>query len=206
MSRRGPLIAGAVSVVVILLAVMLLILPKMAEVGKAKDQLTRAQNEEQNLQIQLQQLKETQQKAPEIEAELKQLDTAIPSTEDLPGLIRYVADAADSSAVTAMTLSPGSPSADASGKFSVVPVAITVDGSFFSLDEFLLRLESLPREMKVMSVQVSTGESAELALNMNAEVYTTDTSAGAGSEPGHQSGTTAAAPVAPPVATPATGA
>ena len=42
MSRRGPIIAGAIVAVVAVLAVFFLVLPKMNEVTKARDELATA--------------------------------------------------------------------------------------------------------------------------------------------------------------------
>ena len=44
------------------------------------------------------------------------------------------------------------------------------------MQEFLLKLESLPRAMKVTGMQISTGSPPfELSVSLNVEVYTTDT-------------------------------
>jgi hypothetical protein len=64
LNRRGPLIAAAVSGVVVLLAAMLVVLPKMHEVGKAHDDLLSAQSEQGSLETQLKILQDAQAAAP----------------------------------------------------------------------------------------------------------------------------------------------
>jgi hypothetical protein len=61
-----------------------------------------------------------------------------------------------------------------------------VTGGFFAVDEFLFRLETLPRQMKVINLTVGAGPEGlpQLQISMSAEAYTTDTSAGPGSIPG----------------------
>ncbi|HEX7463317.1 MAG TPA: type 4a pilus biogenesis protein PilO [Actinomycetota bacterium] len=188
MTRRGPIIAAAVSVVVVILAVVFLLLPKMNEVKEVKKDVTDAQSVEQSLRAQLTSLQEAQANAPKFNKQIAKIDTQLPPTADLPGLLRMLRGAADSSAVDFFTVSPGTPTLSASGAFSTVPTTITVTGSYFSVEEFLFRLEKLPRVGKVTSIAISSQQSETGALTLStqltAEFYTSDTSAGPGSEPG----------------------
>jgi Tfp pilus assembly protein PilO len=178
-------LVGVITVAVVMIVVLFLILPKMSSVRTAHDQLQTEQQHQQALEVQLGQLQDAQQAAPETEQKLSELQTKIPPTLDEPGLIRSVSDAGASASVDVLSLAPGTPSADPSGKFSVLPVTLQASGSFFSIDEFLFRLETLPRAMKVLTVDITPGSPPfELSVNMSFEVYTTDISAGPGSVPG----------------------
>jgi Tfp pilus assembly protein PilO len=191
MRRRGPIIAAGVSIVVVILAVMLLLLPKMNEVKKVRDDVADAQATEVNLRAQLTSLQEAQANAPKTNKEIAKIETQIPPTADLPGLLRILRQAADSSAVDFFTVSPGNPILDISGQFSVISTQMTVTGSYFSLEEFLFRLETLPRIGKVTNIAISAQASATgaltLSMQLTAEFYTSDTSAGPGSTPGPSS-------------------
>lgn len=198
MRTRGPLIAGIVAGVLALLLVVLLVLPKMGEVGKAQDDLQSAEDQELALQTQLRALQDAQAQAPQTEDEIKALENKVPSTVDLPGLFRLLQGAADRAAVDFFQFSPGSPLPDASGGFSIVTSQIVITGSYFTLQEFLYSLETLPRAAKVMSVGISPAGGAEgttattptgrLTMQLSVEFYTTDSSAGPGSEPGPTEG------------------
>ncbi len=203
MRRRGPLLVGIASGVVAVLVLVLLVLPKMGEVGKARDDLVEAQEQQSALEAQLGSLQEAKEQAPEVEEELKALQTLMPPTVELPALIRLIAQAADRSAVDFFSIAPGPPAADGSGAFSIVPTQITVNGEFFALEEFMYSLETLPRAAKVMSFAVTQGpdftdggsdEVFELTVVMAAEFYTTDASAGPGSIAGPTEGAAGAAP------------
>ncbi|HWO69715.1 MAG TPA: type 4a pilus biogenesis protein PilO [Actinomycetota bacterium] len=200
MNRRGPIVAGAAVAVLALLAVLLLLLPKMREVGEAREQLAAAQDQEQSLQNQLRALQEAREEAPRVRDAIRRLDTQVPPTADLPGMIRLLAGAADRAAVDFFSVAPGTPTAAEAG-FSVVPAQIQVTGGYFSLDEFLYRLETLPRAVKVTSLQISPGGGegqaapAGLSMQLSVEFYTTDVSAGPGSVPGPTEGAAAAATV-----------
>jgi Tfp pilus assembly protein PilO len=192
MRRRGPIIAAAVSVVVAILAVMFLLLPKMNEVKKVKDQVSQAQSTEQSLRATLASLREAQANAPKTNKEIAKIETQVPPTADLPGLLRLLRAAADNSAVDFFSVSPATPAVDTSNLFSTISTSINVTGSYFSLEEFLFRLETLPRIGKVtnISVSVQTGETGvqTLTMQLTVEFYTSDTSAGPGSQPGPSSG------------------
>jgi Tfp pilus assembly protein PilO len=196
LNRRGPLIAAAVSGVVVLLAAMLVVLPKMREVGKAHDDLLSAQSEQGSLETQLKILQDAQATAPTTQKQIAKINKQIPTTADLPGLFRLLRDAADLSAVDFFSFSPGTPVADASATFSVLSSGIIVTGSYFSLEEFLHRLEILPRAAKVTAISLApqgadptTGAATgQLQMQLQVEFFTTDTSAGPGSLPGPTEG------------------
>ena len=191
MSRRGPIIAGAIVAVVAVLAVFFLVLPKMSEVTKARDELASAEAQETALRAQLASLKEAQANAPQVKAQIAKLSNEVPPTADLPALIRLLTAAADGSAVDFFTVAPGNPQLDPTGSFSSIPTSISVTGGYFALDQFLFRLETLPRAAKVTSVSITPGGAApigstanSLSMQLGVEFYTTDTSAGPGSAPG----------------------
>ena len=201
MKRRAPIIAAVVSVAVAALAVLLLVAPKMSQATDTKDQLAQAQMQEDSLNAQLKSLQEAQANAPKTKAEIQKLESEVPPTVDLPGLIGLLQGVRDRSAVDFFAFAPGTPALDASGGFSTLPTTITVTGGYFSLEEFLFRLETLQRAAKVTSVSISpagatetTGTALSLTMNLTVEFYTTDTSAGPGSIPGPSTGGAVATP------------
>jgi Tfp pilus assembly protein PilO len=173
--RRGPVVVAVAFGISALIAIFFFVLPKMHAVDKAGQALASEQSKEQALQLRLAQLEQAKQEAPQTQQALAGLKEKIPPTPDIPGLIRIVADVADETGMNVSTLSPGAATADGSGKFAIIPVSLTVEGDYFSVQEFLLKLESLPRAMKVTSMQISTGSPPfELSVSLDVEVYTTD--------------------------------
>jgi Tfp pilus assembly protein PilO len=189
---RPPIVVGIVAGLASLGLVLFLLLPKVRQVSDAKEELRTAQDQEIALRSQLRALQDAQAQAPETEKELRALEAKVPPTADLPGLFRLLQATADRAAVDFFQFSPGSPSGDPSAGFSIIPSQITVTGTYFSLQEFLYRLESLPRASKVVSVSITPGSEGEsataqgsrLQMQIAVEFYTTDTSAGPGSVPG----------------------
>lgn len=195
MNRRAPIIAGVIAVAVALLAVFLLVRPKMSEVGTTEDDLQAAEDQEVTLAAQLNALQDAQAAAPETEQEIAAIDAEIPPTADLPSLFRLLQGAADRSVVDFFSFTPGTPAPNTAGTFSTIASQVTVSGGYFAIDEFLFLLETLPRAAKVTTLAVTpssaasgetttTTSTSNLQLQLTVEFYTTDTSAGPGSVPG----------------------
>ena len=104
--------------IVALLAVFLLVLPKMGEVSTTEDELHAAEDQEFTLAAQLNALQDAQAAAPETEQEIAAIDAAIPPIADLPSLFRLLQGAADRSAVDFFSFTPGTPVPNAAGTFS----------------------------------------------------------------------------------------
>lgn len=204
MNRRAPIIAGAAFALIAVIALVILVLPKMGQVGEAEDELTAAQDQELALSAQLGALQDAEAAAPQTERQIAELEDQVPPTADLPELFRLLQTAADTAAVDFFSFTPGSPAPSATGQFSVIPSQITISGTYFSIDEFLFLMETLPRAAKVISITVTpaaigdvgSSTATSLQLQMAIEFYTTDTSAGPASVPGPTAGA-ATAPAAP---------
>lgn len=193
MNRRAPIIAGVISAAVALLAVVLLVLPKMGDVSTTEEELQSAEDQEVALAAQLDALQDAEAAAPKTEQEIGAIEEQVPPTAELPSLFRLLQGAADRSAVDFFSFSPGTPAPNAGGTYSSIASQVTVSGGYFAIDEFLFLLETLPRAAKVTTLAVtpsgaSTGgttlSTSNLQLQVTVEFYTTDVSAGPGSIPG----------------------
>jgi Tfp pilus assembly protein PilO len=192
-NRRAPIIAGVISAAVALLAVVLLVLPKMGDVSTTEEELQSAEDQEVALAAQLDALQDAEAAAPKTEQEIGAIEEQVPPTANLPSLFRLLQGAADRSAVDFFSFSPGTPAPNAAGTYSNIASQVTVSGGYFAIDEFLFLLETLPRAAKVTTLAVtpsgaSTGgttlSTSNLQLQVTVEFYTTDVSAGPGSIPG----------------------
>lgn len=190
---RAPLIAGAGALVLVGLLVFLLVLPKMGEVSDANDVLAAAQAQQGTLESQLAALEQAEAAAPEAKATIQEVEQQIPPTVDQPGMFLLLKNAATRSAVTLSTFTPGTPTLDAATGLSAIPLAVTATGTYFQLTEFLYSIETLPRAAKVLNVTLAPGGDSDvttttvtnlLQLQANVVMYTSDQSAGPGSEPG----------------------
>lgn len=190
MSRRAPLIAGVACVAAVVLAVMFMVLPKMSAVSAKRAEVVDAQAEEERLLVQLRALQDAQAQAPATRREIADVENKVPPVADLPGLIRLLRDGADRAAVDLFQFSPNAPTLDPSGEFSTISTSVNVTGSYFAVDEFLYRLETLTRAAKVTNVSIapatteSSATDTTLSMQLTVEFYTSDVSSGPGSQPG----------------------
>jgi Tfp pilus assembly protein PilO len=205
-NRRAHIFVGVGFAVVIAICVFLFVLPKSGQISEAENDLATARQQETSLRFQLNALQEAQAEAPQTKRRIQAVENQVPSTADLPALIRLLREAADRSAVDLFQFSPNTPLLDPSGQYSTISTAVNVTGSYFSLQEFLYRLESLPRAAKVTNVSISpSGTTArattttttattatQLNMQLTVEFYTSDISAGPGSAPGPTGATTGA--------------
>jgi len=200
--KRLPIVVAAGAVVVIVLILFLLVLPKKAQVGKARSDLETAKTDAQQLQMEIERLLGLKAESPAMKDQINRIQTAMPPTADLPGLTNFLQLTQDRANVETVTVNYANPIPQEG--FSTIPVTIDVQGTFFDLDAYLYRLERLPRAVKVTGVGISAETWPTLAMSLTAEAYTSDTEAGPGSTPGHQGAAALASPapvaIAPPPA------
>ena len=200
MIKKGPVLAMLAGIVLVLIMVVALILPKAAAVKSKQAELVTAQQQESELTLHLAQLKAAAADAPKDRRRMAKLQAEVPPTADLSSLIKQINSSADQANVDFMALAPGPPAVQPNGLVSTIPVQITVNGAFFAVDQFLFRLENLPRASRVIAITMVPGPAGapQVTVGVTVEFYTTDVSAGPGSLPGAQEG--APEPVAPAVA------
>src|SRR5206468_1860300 len=129
-----------------------------------------------SLQVRLEELKGAEKDAPANRKALAKLQSEVPETVQLPTVIRLLNATAEKSAVDFISVSPSTPSLSVTGNVSTLTTQIQVNGSYFAVDEFLFRLESLIRVAKVTQISLAPqGENqGSLQANLTAEFYTTD--------------------------------
>jgi Tfp pilus assembly protein PilO len=181
-SRRAPLIAVIAFVLLAILMVMFVVMPKIGEIGEAEDQLEAAETEQLKLQTELSRLQESAEDAPRLRAELARARRAVPPVADLPGLINELQTAADVAGVDFFSISPGAPQPAVGASASEIPASIQVIGGFFPVDEFLFRLETLPRSSKVITLTLGEGPDGapQVDVQLDVRFFTTDLQAGPG--------------------------
>ena len=129
------------------------------------------------------------------------MEEQIPPTADEPGFLQLLANAAARAGIKLWQFTPSQPVLNAQIRLSEIPVTFTVKGNYFALAEFLYNLETLPRVAKVQTVTISaagddttSGSIPFLQMTGSVILYTSDTSAGPGSEPGPSAGSSTSSP------------
>jgi Tfp pilus assembly protein PilO len=182
--RRGVIVVGAGAVILALLIVFFLVLPKMGQVSEAQQDLQDTQAQQDVLQSQLSALEQARDQAPENEAVIRQVNGMVPPTADLSGMILLLRNSADVAGVQVLSLTPAPPVLSGTNDFSSISVSASGEGSYFAVVKYLNEIETLPRAATVQSVNLSPTEGTSLSFAATITLYTSDVSAGPGSEPG----------------------
>jgi|ERR671922_1367872 Tfp pilus assembly protein PilO len=181
--RRAVIVAGAGAAILALLLIFFLVLPKLTQVSTAQQELEEAQAQEGTLSSRLAALQQAREEAPQNQAAIRRVDQQVPPTADLPGMILLLRNAATSSGVQVLSLTPSTPTLEAGGGFSTISVSATGQGSYFSVVDYLFSIETLPRAATVESVDLTPAEGT-LGFVATVTLFTSDVSSGPGSEPG----------------------
>jgi len=193
-SRRAPLFAAVAVIVVAILLVVVLVLPKMHDVSSAQDQLDAARLEQTTLEVRKAALDQAKLDAPKAVRTIANVHKRIPATADEPGFILLLSNAAASAGIDIVTLTPSTPVFDSTTGLSTITVAVSATGSYFDITDFMYKIETLPRAAVVTALSLSpvdeTAVSPVLTMTAQINLFTSDSSAGPGSEPGPTSGST----------------
>jgi Tfp pilus assembly protein PilO len=193
-NRRAPLFAALAVAGVAILMILLLVLPKMGQVSKAQQSLDEIRREGQTLESQLRALEDAKAAAPQARKTIAEVHKRIPPVADEPGLILLLQHAAIDAGIDLVSLSPGNPTLDPATNLSTIQVSVSATGTYFEITGFMYQIETLPRAAIVLSLNLAPGEASGatgvplLTLTSTIQTYTSDTSAGPGSEPGPTSG------------------
>jgi len=142
MSRRNLYILAALGLVVIAAAYYFLLLSplrsdiKNTEASIATEQQTLSVNK-----AKLAQMEQTREEAGKNEATLMELSKMLPEGTELPSLLLQIQDLATESGIDFLTISPSSP--QAAGSVEIVSLALSIEGSFFDINDFLYRAEQM---------------------------------------------------------------
>ena len=192
-NQRAPLFVIIGGVVLAVLLIFFLVLPEMGKVSKAKDDLASAHAKEQTLTVQQRALEDTKANAAENRKTIQEVHHKIPPTADEPGLLLLVNGAMLDSGLDLTNISPSTPTFDQTTGLSTITLSVTATGTYSDVTAFTYRIETLPRAAKITSLTLTPGATTTtgsplLAMSATIEAYTSDTSAGPGSDPGSTEG------------------
>lgn len=175
--RRNLLITILAMVVVAVLAFFLVFKPQSDKIAQAREDVQTAQDNVERLRLELARLQALQQQAPKLREEATKLDAAVPNDPQLAAFILQVQEAANASGIEWMSVSPTPPatSTNAQAPVQEVVIAMNVEGGYFQVQDFLVRLEGLPRAVKIGNVSLSA-QSAEtgsprLTASLNMKMF-----------------------------------
>jgi Tfp pilus assembly protein PilO len=178
------IIAGAGAAILALLLIVFLVLPKLAQVSSAQQELDEAQAQQKTLSSRLAALQQAREEAPQNQAAIRRAEQQVPPTADLPGMILLLRNAAAGSGVQVLSLTPGTPATSPDNRFSNISVSASGEGTYFSIVDYLYAIETMPRAATVESIDLTPAGGSTLSFVATLTLFTSDVSSGPGSEPG----------------------
>jgi len=155
---RGPVLIGAATLVVALIAYAALISPQGSQLTKLQAQRTQLQSQETGLQVKIATLKREKS---QLDTDCQQLSTdltEIPGAPDVNSFLQQVSNLAVASG------DPNTPSINvtqasgaATGGVTPVTVALTLSGTYGQMTEFLSGLDTFPRLFTITSISIIGG-------------------------------------------------
>jgi hypothetical protein len=166
--RQELILAVGGALLVLVAATMLLVRPTRQATAEARADRDAAAAESQSLRDQIKALEALQPKEAELKAEASLAKAEFPATPALPGLVDALQDAASLAGVDLGTVAPSTPQVSAlSPLLAEITTAVAVNGGYFEIQDFLVRLENLvngsdpdrvaPRSVLVQSVNLASG-------------------------------------------------
>ena len=164
MMRRYA-VAAVAGIAIILIFFVFVLKPKLTEISDVRTEIETEQDQTQTLRNRLNSLRQAQREQPQTLARLAVFDRLLPSTPDLPSLIRQLQTAASVSGMNLVSIAPSPPQALAGATgVQTISVNIQVKGGFFRLETFLTRLEDLQRVVEVTSIAIAPETDPETGL------------------------------------------
>lgn len=171
--RRNLVVFVLVILVVVVLFFFLVFRPQSTRIGEARDRADQEEQRVESLRVELARLKALEQRAPELREQAAKLDTSLPSDPRLAEFILQMQEAANVSGIEWLSVSPTPPAAGAVPGVSVVAISMSVNGGYFQVQDFLVRIETLPRAMKVLSLSLGPGAGfpPELSVSLSMQMF-----------------------------------
>lgn len=179
--------------------------PTQHKVAQVRAEVTSVRTQVAGLEAQLKHLQDLQRNEAKLRAKLSRFATALPSDPRLPQFILSVQDAANKAHVDFISVTPALPSASTGGAaapstgtpagtapaspgLQEITVSLTTTGSYFTVQNFIYRLENLDRAIRVDTFNVSAGGAApgaaiggaqKLSVSLSFRMFVSKITAGA---------------------------
>lgn len=174
--RTRLIVAGVAAILVCLLFFMLIIRPRKSSLAEVNTNIETALNERQSLQLQLTQLEALKDRAPQMTALLDEIRGYVPESNEAANFINQIQVAANMAGVELHQLSNELPKQPLEGALlAEIRVTIRATGGYFSLQDFVRRLYDLDRALRIDTVLLSRGGTAQEPASGSSDIELTAT-------------------------------
>jgi type IV pilus assembly protein PilO len=154
-SMQKMLAVIALMAVIVIAGALLLIVPKIGEMGALDAELQSANDQISQTKTRLAQLEQAKATASLTQAELLALGNQFPEKPELPALVIELQDVSNASGIRFERVSPAVPALSAGGEYSEIAIAARVTGSWPDVLDYLRRLNRMTRAIRVTDVALT---------------------------------------------------
>jgi Tfp pilus assembly protein PilO len=163
------------AVIIIALFFFLFIRARQTELAQIRSDIEAEENTAIQLTTELNRLRDLQDRAPELQAELTEIKQFVPENHEIPNFIFLVQDAATAAGVEFLRITPELPKVPPEqAPLAEVRMQIEGTGGYFSLQDFIRRLHNLDRAVRIDSLTMAATEESipvPIALEINVRVF-----------------------------------
>lgn len=163
--RRNVIVFVLVMIAVLAVWFLLIYSPQSNKIDEATAAADSAEEQARKLNLEVQRLQALEKQAPQLRERAARADTAIPSEPQLAQFILQVQEAANASGVDWISVAPAPPTAaPAQGApaellgVREVAISMNVEGGYFQVQDFITRIETLTRAVKITAVVLAGGQ------------------------------------------------
>ena len=161
MNRRTLLAVIGGALAIILVWWFAIYSPKRSAISSAKSDRAAAEARGRDLEVTVARLKALDRSRPQLEADLRALNAAIPANPDLGTFILSANEIATRAGVDFLSIAPSPPAqSSGAGQPTSIGLSIQVRGNFFAVVDYLNRLEQLERIVVVDTLSLAAQRSS----------------------------------------------
>jgi Tfp pilus assembly protein PilO len=174
--RARMILAIVATVVVVALFFFLFIRSRQSNLAQIRSDIEAEENTSIQLTTELNRLKDLQERAPQLQAELAEIKQFVPENHEIPNFIFLVQDSATAAGVDFLSMAPELPKVPPEqAPLAEVRITIQAKGGYFSLQDFIRRLHNLDRAVRIDSLTMAEaseeGGPVEIAMEILARVF-----------------------------------
>lgn len=168
--RDQILVVAGVIILMVVLVVFLLIFPQFGKIKTLNEKQKTLEQGLEEAKLNLARLKSIKSEAAQTEAKLIRLARRLPQDAEIPAMVVELQNIANSAGLEFNSAKMDN-IVEKTG-FSEIPMTISAKGTFYSVIDYLYRVENLPRKLVITEVAVSSKDEdypdLEIEIKLNA--------------------------------------
>lgn len=155
-AKQQVIAVAAVLALVAVIFVIVFVVPQILRLGALGVEEQSAVNELNSAKANYAALEELRKTSRKTEADLLRVDREAPEEAELPALLIQMQDISGKAGIGLLSIKPGA--LVQKNDYAEVPLEIQIDGYFFSLLDFIYRVEKLPRAIHIRGIEIKEGK------------------------------------------------